>query len=35
MQVKHNKTSITQTPGLIFSTYPKPRLFLDLGVSFL
>ena len=27
MQVKHNKTSITQTPGLTFLTYPKPKLF--------
>ena len=22
--VKHNRTSITQTPGFIFQTYPKP-----------
>ena len=23
--LKHNGTSITQTPGLIFQKYPKPR----------
>ena len=32
--VKYNETSITQTSGLIYQTYPYPYCFLNLGVRF-
>ena len=32
--VKHNIIAITQTPGLIFQDYPKPRFLLNLGLDF-
>ena len=30
IQIKHNRTSITQTSGFIFQAYPKPRVLLKL-----
>ena len=32
--VKHNITSITQTPGFILETYPGPIVLLNLGFIF-
>ena len=29
IKVKHNRISITQTPGVILQTYPKSRGFRD------
>ena len=28
IQVKYNRTLITQTPGLILKNHPKPRFYL-------
>ena len=32
--VKHNRTSIIQTPGSILHTYPKPKVLLNLESKF-